>query len=119
MPGAFLAFLLWALVAAPTLGLMHRIVHGPHVALGHERAVEAQHHDCDHGHGWIAALFTAHDDDSTCRLLDSLAHADLTPPPAVALVALPPSTVVAALQGLALARWAALFDARGPPAGLR
>ncbi len=38
--------------------------------------------------------------------------------PAVALLSLPmalPSLLVAIFQGEALARWAALFDARGPP----
>jgi hypothetical protein len=38
--------------------------------------------------------------------------------PAVALMALPvvlPSFAVAIFAGEALARWAALFDARGPP----
>ncbi|HSV34539.1 MAG TPA: hypothetical protein VLI46_03220 [Ramlibacter sp.] len=115
-----------ALVAAQALGLMHRVVHGPQaqLALGfaaehdpyagnpHSPGADRAH---DHGAHWSAALFAGHDDDSTCRLFDPLNHEG---PPAVPALALPmglSSFLFQWFQAEALVRWAALFDARGPP----
>jgi hypothetical protein len=113
--------LAFALVGAQALGLMHRIVHGPQVAIGHEFAAQHEQrgreggHDHDNAHGWLGVLFSGHDDDSTCRLFDPLGH---DAAPAVAAVAMPvilSSFFLQWFQGEALVRWAALFDARGPP----
>jgi hypothetical protein len=116
-------YLALALLLAPVLGQMHGLVHGaggqqaaathadPAVEHAHERAVE--HAD---GHGWLADLFSAHADDLDCRVFDQLCHSDALP--AVPLLALPlafSSFVFQFLKGEALARRAALFEARGPP----
>ena len=107
---------LWCLVvlvllAAQAIGLMHRIVHAPHVA---HPAYAAQQQLQDGG--WVAGLFAGHADDSTCRLFDPLGH---DAPPVAPVVVLPmvlSSFFLDHFQGEFLVRWAALFDARGPPA---
>ncbi|MEO6016933.1 MAG: hypothetical protein ABIP46_06730 [Polaromonas sp.] len=85
-------------------------------------------HDDHHGHdlhaaeaehdaGWVEALFASHEADSDCRLFDQASHGSAAP--ALAALSLPvmlPSHVVDIPRGEALARWAALFDARAPPA---
>ncbi len=99
-----------ALVLAQALALMHGISHGLRHA---ERAAAAPS-------GWVDALFSAHSDDSsTCKLFDSLGH---TAPPACAVLAVPmgiPPYLLPLLAGEALARWVALFEARGPPSFVR
>lgn len=73
-----------------------------------------------HGHetgGALSKLFAAHDDDADCLVYDQMSHADglcdfATVTPVLAL----PSAVLALLAGLAVARWHAQFQARGPPA---
>jgi hypothetical protein len=108
---------LFALVAAQTLGLMHRAFHhagadypvlrvAQHTAQ-QGKAVEAQ--------SWLGALFSSHDD-SSCPLYDQLGQGGMIPmPPAIALPLAPTAFVLQWFQGEVLARWAALFDARGPP----
>ena len=115
--GGYLAL---ALLLAPMLGLMHGLVHG---AGGdrqavHRHSAEATGHAHQHGHGpgWLADLFSAHADDSDCRVFDQLSHSGVLP--ALPLLALPmvlSSFVFHFLEGEVLARWAALFEARGPP----
>ena len=65
----------------------------------------------------FAHLFSGHGEDSAeCRALDQLSHFDAIP--GVALLALPlviQPFVLSVLPGLAVARWHALFQARGPP----
>lgn len=102
-----------ALLAMQTLGFMHRVAHGPQAGLSsHQQAVPQ---DDGHGHG-VARLFAGHDDDSSCRVYDQLSHSDLIGGAcAVALPAVPPSFLILLSLGEAAARWAALFDARGPP----
>ena len=111
------------LLLAQTLGLMHGVVHVPsaHVhSSGHEHhhdhadVVDAA--DADHGTGWLASLFSSHDGDSDCRLFDQASHGSAAP--AMAALCLPmvlSSFVFDLSRSEALARWAALFDARGPP----
>ncbi|MGE0498037.1 MAG: hypothetical protein AB7I35_10240 [Ramlibacter sp.] len=92
-----------ALVAAQTLGLLHSLVHPPAATGGHL-------------HGWVEKFFADHADDADCRLYDQLSHSDGAPGvPLLALPALPPAFIFQFFQGEAVARWAALFDARGPP----
>lgn len=108
--------LVFALLAMQTVGFMHRVVHGPQAGLypQHHAAVQQEgSHGHDHG---IAGLFTGHEDDSSCRVYDQLSHSDfLGGPCAVALPVVPPSFLILFSLGEAAARWAALFDARGPP----
>lgn len=64
----------------------------------------------------LALLFSAHTDDADCRLYDQAGHGGATLHVAcLPLPVVPPSFAVAIFQGEAIARWAALFDARGPP----
>ncbi|HZY20205.1 MAG TPA: hypothetical protein VFE82_17175 [Ramlibacter sp.] len=107
--------LLPALLLAQSLGLVHGVAHAPGLAVS-GAAVAA---DIDTSHAQAAqadGLFGGHDG-STCRLYDQLTHGSAAPcVPVVLAPLLPPAQLVAVLHGLALARWAALFDARGPPA---
>ena len=120
---ALLGFLLAAvLVMTQTLGLVHAITHG---SSGSSLYFDDEFHDHDHDHDvakapgvnhLLASLFSLHSDVSDCRLFDQASHdGGLAMAVKSALpVVLPPLTV-AIFQGEALARWAALFDARGPP----
>lgn len=108
-------WLLLAILAAPALGHMHRIVHGPQTHTP-DALVQVQHGQHGHAHG-VADLFAVHEDDSTCRLFDQLTHTDALP--ALPVLALPLLLVPFLFRRLArevAAREAALFDARGPPA---
>lgn len=119
-----LALLLAAvLVMTQTLGVVHGITHDQsgstlhshdhdhddHHADAHDDAVDSSRH-------FLSALFSLHEEASDCRLYDQASHdgALVSLMPLVLPVA-PPSLSVAIFQGEALARWAALFDARGPP----
>lgn len=104
------------LLLAPMLGLMHGLVHGApdtqHAALAHS----AQDHGPGQTHGWLADVFSAHGDESDCRVYDQLGHADaLAVPCLAALPMVLPAFVFLFLEGEVRARWAALFEARGPP----
>ncbi|OUM03365.1 hypothetical protein [Variovorax sp. JS1663] len=112
---ALLCVLAFALWLATTLGLMHRTLHG-HALLHAPAAVAGQGEAGDAGHG-LSALFGGHGSDADCRLYDQLSHgpAALCVPALMLPVQLPAATFLF-LEGEALARWVALFDARGPPA---
>lgn len=134
-PARPLAWLVvFALLLAQTLGLIHGVVHGgahashmshvshmqlPVSAIAGGQEQQHVHDDgLDAGHdaGLLASLFSSHDGDSDCRLFDQASHGSAAPAVApLSLPMVPPSFVVAIFQGEALARWAALFDARGPP----
>jgi hypothetical protein len=113
----FACVLAAALLLAQTLGMLHGVVHNS----GSERAHQHTHaHDqadkAAHEDGVFEVLFSVHDGDTDCRLYDQASHDGILPL-VVALmlpVVLPP-VEVAIFAGEALARWAALFDARGPP----
>jgi len=110
-----LAFALWC---AATLGLVHSTLHNP--LSGHSdgplAAVSSAHGDEPSKERGLAALFGDHHSDADCRLYDQLAHGPAAlGVPAVILPVIPPAAVFAALAGEAIARWVALFDARGPP----
>jgi hypothetical protein len=111
---------IWILVAGLVLSQAVGVLHGgAHALPGHGHtgpaiAVDHAAHAPDH----LAALFDDHESGSDdCRLLDQLAHGDLllTVPPA-ALPVVVPTFFLLRSEGEALARWASLFDARGPPA---
>jgi hypothetical protein len=104
----------FALVAAQTLGLMHRAFHpgGALPAAAHAAEIPGGTTHAPAANA-IAHLF-AHDD-AGCRLFDSSCHG--APAPVFSLplpFALPPA-VLRVVQGEVQARFAALFDARGPP----
>ena len=100
LAGLLVVALLWA----QSLGLWHRQVHAG--------LSQATHTSVSVG----SKLFSNHQSDTDCRLFDQLSHADgatalLAGAPA--LLALP--EILRASHGLAVARWHALFQARGPP----
>ena len=130
--GTLVWLLAAALLLAQLLGLMHGVVHGPQAHVhSHSSLNSSVHHDGhQHEHsalalahaeeegegGWLASLFSSHDGDSDCRLFDQASHGQAAP--AFPLLSLPlvlSSVAFDISRGEALARWAALFDARGPP----
>lgn len=117
-----------ALLLAQLLGLMHGVVHGPQAHIhAHSHAHHGSHHqehaalahaeEAGEGEGgWLASLFSSHDGDSDCRLFDQASHGQAAP--TFPMLSLPLALCTVAFdisRGEALARWAALFDARGPP----
>lgn len=118
---AVLWLTVFALIAAQVLGLMHGVIHsphgvihGPHSVIHGPQGVQAD--AGERGQGWVAQLFAGHDEDSTCRLFDQLGHGDAAPAvPAIELPLVPAAFLLLFFQGEVLARWVALFDARGPP----
>ena len=126
--GAMVWLLAAALLLAQLLGLMHGVVHGPQAHIhshshahhdGHHQEHAALAHAEEAGEGggsWLVALFSLHDGDSDCRLFDQASHGQAAP--TLPMLSLPLVLCTVAFdisRGEALARWAALFDARGPP----
>jgi hypothetical protein len=118
---AILALSIWL---ASMLGMVHRTLHGHEggykasaatvVTAGDDAvAIPAKAHQ--HASGGLFALFGDHTL-SDCNLYDQFSgwHVPLSVPPVVLPIVLPAATF-AWLEGEALARWVALFDARGPP----
>lgn len=123
LPAIYL--LMFALVGAQALGFMHAVLHTPHGAAqahvavdGHGHAGHAAHeaaHD-GAGAGWLHDLFALHDDGTDCRIYDGMGAQPFACQAAIALPQVAPSQAfLLLLQGGFVARWAALFDARGPP----
>jgi hypothetical protein len=110
-------FLLLALVAVQALGLVHSVAHADRSASASGFAVGQAEADDESGHRRESGLFGGHDDDAGCLLYDQLSHGGCLPVPAAAaaLPMIPPAFFLQWFQGEFLARWAALFDARGPP----
>ncbi len=109
-------WLVLALVLAPWLGQVHGALHGKHANQA-ARSATLQPSANHAGHHGLEALFGDHGQTSDCRLYDQLGHGDLLVcVPAAAVPVVVPVFVLAFLQGEAVARFAALFDARGPPA---
>jgi hypothetical protein len=119
--GVLCGWALWlalSLLLSQSLGQLHSVKHGGSVAAAHA-AGEHEAHDIHHTHGdesFLDLLFSSHGNASDCRLYDHLNDGQSMP----LIVAAPlpivlPSRLVAIFAGDALARWAALFDARGPP----
>lgn len=106
------AGLLVALLLSQSLGQLHAVKHSAPASAHQVTAA----HSTPPAAGFLDALFSSHSTSSDCRLYDQLSGGVAMP--AVAHLMVPvvlPSFVVAIFQGEALARWAALFDARGPP----
>ena len=119
-----LALLLAAvLVMTQTLGVVHSLTHGQSGAMLHSHDHDHDHHHADahdeagdSSNHFLSALFALHEEASDCRLYDQASHdGALAAVMPLVLPVVPPPFTVAIFQGEALARWAALFDARGPP----
>lgn len=103
--------LLAALLWAPLLGQLHRGSHG----LAHAAASAHVHADPAQA-GTNEALFNHDDGSEGCRLYDQLTCADtLAGLPQVAVPLLLTAFLFRRLERNAVARRAALFNARGPP----
>ena len=103
-----------SMLLSQTLGQLHSVKHG----YKHDDSVVAAHspQDSHQEHGFLDQLFSQHSGDADCRLYDQLADSHALPfALPVTLPIVLPSFSVASFAGDALARWAALFDARGPP----
>lgn len=123
-PACLLAFVL---LLSQTLGLLHGIVHAPSIVTGH--AVYGAHEVTHEPHatalagpdagGFLTRLFSGHSTDEAvpdCRLYDQSSHFDgMAGLPVLALPLVLAPFVFSVLTGLAVARWHALFQARGPP----
>ena len=105
--------ILFALVAAQTLGLVHRIAHGGNIGAVNFVSATQSHLT---GGNWSDALKAGHADDVTCHVFDQASPGGcvwLSPPALPAIVFA--DIFIARSKSEALARWAALFEARGPP----
>lgn len=99
-------------VLAQTLGWLHRGLHGTSSAAQHVLAAgQAQAVSSEAG----TKAFGHEVGTNECRLYDVLAQPGCASAPLVALPVAPPTAWLAAMLGDFVARWAALFDARGPP----
>jgi hypothetical protein len=121
-PGSFarrlaVAALVLAFVLAQALAWVHRGLHGSASESWRHAPVAAA---ADHHGGGVAGalqdLFSSHADGSDCRLFDALGQPGCAPAPLVALPVTIPAGYLLATHADFVARWAALFDARGPPA---
>lgn len=91
----------------------HPRVHGGADQHAHDEGERHVHH----AGGWLAHLMHGSHDDGGCKLFEAAGQGFLPGTPGRVPAAIcPPRSVLAYLHGEALARWAALFDARGPPA---
>ena len=118
-------WLVLSLLLAQTMGQLHAVKHMIQrvgvVAVvpgagGHGGHEARDAHDGKNGKSFLDELFSSHGSTADCRLYDHLSDGQSLP----LLFAAPlpivlPSRLVAIFAGDALARWAALFDARGPP----
>lgn len=113
---AMACLLVLALMWAQSLGLWHGVVHGdashsPRIGLAQLAGQEpAQAHNA------LQRLFAGHLLDSDCQFFDQHSHGDILSglAPTTAVLALP-AAVLVARHALAVSRWHALFQARGPP----
>lgn len=126
------ALLVGLLVLASMLGVLHAVAHPPEplvqaIRLSADRAAFASASDKvgaapaaaaqGTAASWLSRLFDHKANDRDCLIFDQLCHGPAAP--AMALLALsfslPVATALVTLQGAVIARWLALFDARGPP----
>ncbi len=125
--GCYLAL---ALLMVPLLGLMHGIVHGQSHGLLSAAAsaniqqlaqtstvgVEPVQVATSDAVGWSLKLFAGHDKAEDCLVFDQLCHAQALHFLPLQVVSTPlPNIVLVTLAGDFIARWAALYLARGPP----
>ena len=123
----FVVSWLVSLLVAQTLGQIHAVHHGGAGHVADASAVHQAHesheaheahiaHEAHHDGDVLHVLFSPHQNEKECRLFDVVRDMQTMPDvAAILLPGAPPGLAVALFQGNALARWAALFEARGPP----
>lgn len=110
------ASLLLVFVLAQTLGWIHRGLHGAASEGWHGSSpAAAVQVELSGAAAPILDLFSSHADTSDCRLFDVLGQPGYAPAPLLPLTALVPAGYLLATHADFVARWVALFDARGPP----
>ncbi len=109
-----LALALWF---ASTLGLVHGTLHGHGSPLQPAPTLQAGAQPDSGAASGLGKLFDGHaNGDGPCRLFDQLSGGQALPGvPPVLLPLVLPAASLHFFQGETLARWVALFDARGPP----
>ena len=120
------ALLLLAVLASQSLGLLHRYVHFPggghhslHVSpqSSSESPLEAGAalNHTPQALAWVAGLFSAHTEGSVACLGFDACIDSVPTQGQLGFVAMPAIGFLLQLNGLAIARWHAQFQARGPP----
>jgi hypothetical protein len=113
---ALACVLVLALVWAQSLGLWHSVVHGDAFHGGRAGVAQLAAQDPGQPPSLMRLLFAGHQYDADCQFFDQHSHGDVLSgaTAAAALLALPAPALLAS-HALAVARWHALFQARGPP----
>lgn len=113
---ALACVLVLALVWAQSLGLWHSVVHGDVFHGGRAGVAQLAAQDPGQPASLMQRLFAGHQYDADCQFFDQHSHGDVLAgaSAATAVLALP-TAVLMASHALAVARWHALFQARGPP----
>ena len=108
--------LVLALVWAQSLGLWHSVVHGDASHAARAGVAQLAANEPVQASSVLQRLFAGHLLDTDCQFFDQHCHGDVLSgtTAATAVLALPAPMLVAS-HALALARWHALFQARGPP----
>lgn len=114
---AAVCVLMLALLWAQSLGLWHSAVHGDAQHHGARSAMaQATAHEPGQAPSLLQRLFAGHPLDTDCQFFDQHSHGDIlsSAAAAAAVLALSAPALVTS-HALAVARWHALFQARGPP----
>jgi len=120
-PGApwWLALVLLCVLGAQTLGVVHGFAHANAHPAHADPGVRAHAtaHGLAHTQDALEHLFARHEDAGECRLFDALGQqpGTVVAGPAYPPVLPPSMPRLRRLEGACVARWATLFDARGPP----
>lgn len=110
------SLLVLALLWTQSMGLWHRLVHSNTAHPAQQWIAQASAGDAGQVPSVSGKPFSNHLADTDCQLFDQLSHADgVTAKAVVALVQAMQPQVLRSSHSLAVARWHALFQARGPP----
>ena len=120
------AVLLLAVLASQSLGLLHRYVHfpggghhslsvSPQSSSGPPLEAGAASNHLPQALAWVAGLFSAHTEGSSACLGFDTCIDSVPTQVQQGFVAVPAIGFLLQLNGLAIARWHAQFQARGPP----
>lgn len=113
---ALAGLLALALVWGQGLGLWHRVVHRDLAHAATLLAVPSVASEAPGAWGALERLFAGHRGDVDCQYFDQHCHGDVLALGATAAMALVPVPgLLLASHALAVARWHAQFQARGPP----
>lgn len=113
---AWASLLVLALLWTQSMGLWHRLVHSNTAHPAQQWIVQASAGDAGQVPSVSGKPFSNHLADTDCQLFDQLSHADgVAAKAAVALAQAILPQVLRTSHALAVARWHALFQARGPP----